>query len=175
MRNRAALISSAFVVTVAGVLALAAPANAAETGDTPVTVEVAVGERAIAVPVAIDFDPISSTTGAQEIDLELGTVTVTDNIGGTADWTVSASAVTFASAEGGALGVASYASAASDVVGTATVTPSAVADLTVGSAVQTATGVSGANTATWNPTITLVIPAGALAGTYESAIVHSFL
>ncbi len=39
--------------------------------------------------------------------------------------------------------------------------------------VQTATGVSGTNTASWNPVIAVAIPAGALAGTYSTTITHS--
>jgi len=39
--------------------------------------------------------------------------------------------------------------------------------------VETATGVSGNNTAAWNPTITVTIPANALAGTYSTTISHS--
>ncbi|MFF1644824.1 hypothetical protein [Streptomyces sp. NPDC058240] len=37
----------------------------------------------------------------------------------------------------------------------------------------TATGVSGINTAVWNPTISVMTPTDALASTYSSTITHS--
>jgi hypothetical protein len=39
--------------------------------------------------------------------------------------------------------------------------------------VQTATAVVGVNTATWNPSIAVTLPAGAQAGTYSATITHS--
>jgi hypothetical protein len=39
--------------------------------------------------------------------------------------------------------------------------------------VQTATAVLGVNTATWNPSIAVTLPAGAQAGTYSATITHS--
>jgi hypothetical protein len=174
MRTRAAVLSSAVVVSVVGVLAFAAPAYA-ET--TPVTVQVDAGERAITVPGAVAFTPIESSAEARTITLAIGAVTVTDNLGGTAIWSVEASATDFAVTGGGAsLGAtSSYASTQATVVGTATVTPTANADLATVGTVQSATAVNGANTATWNPTISLNVPIGAPVGTYESVITHSLI
>jgi hypothetical protein len=59
------------------------------------------------------------------------------------------------------------------VVGVATVTPSSLTGMGATSAVQTATATNGANTATWNPSIGVPIPANALAGTYSATITHS--
>ena len=50
MRTRAAVLSSAVVVSVVGVLAFAAPANAVATDDTIVTVAIAQGEIGITAP-----------------------------------------------------------------------------------------------------------------------------
>ena len=175
MRTRAALISSAIVVSVAGALAFAAPAYAE---DTPVTVQVDAGQRAITVPGAVAFTPIQSSTVARTITLAIGAVTVTDNLGGTAIWSVTAAATNFAVAGTGgrSLGAtSSYPSTAATVVGTATVTPTAVANLTTGGTVQAATAVNGANSATWNPTISVVVPVGAPVGTYASVITHSLI
>ena len=48
-------------------------------------------------------------------------------------------------------------------------------DLTIAVPAITATGVSGDNAAatTWNPTISVIVPAGAVAGVYTSSITHS--
>lgn len=59
------------------------------------------------------------------------------------------------------------------VTGSATVTASNLIPLYPPGPVQTATNVSGINTATWNPSISVTIPANALAGTYSSTITHS--
>jgi hypothetical protein len=45
--------------------------------------------------------------------------------------------------------------------------------MTTPGTVQTATAVIGVNTATWNPSIGVVIPAGAVAGSYTATITHS--
>ena len=59
------------------------------------------------------------------------------------------------------------------VVGIATVTPITLTAMTTPGTVQTATAVLGVNTATWNPSIGVPIPAGAVAGTYSATITHS--
>jgi hypothetical protein len=60
-------------------------------------------------------------------------------------------------------------------VGTATYVADDPADLTGVSPAVTATGITGDNSATWNPTITVTVPGGALAGTYSGEITHSVL
>ena len=66
-----------------------------------------------------------------------------------------------------------YTTPQATVTGTATVTPTTQSSLNPGGRVQDATAVSGANTATWDPTIAVTIPANALAGTYSTSITHS--
>ena len=70
-------------------------------------------------------------------------------------------------------GLSSYTAPAASVIGTADVAGSNLNGLYPGGVVQTATGVVGVNAATWNPTISVTIPANALAGTYSSTITHS--
>jgi hypothetical protein len=66
-----------------------------------------------------------------------------------------------------------YTPGGTTVVGTATVTGINLASMATQSTVETATAVSGDNTATWNPTIVVTVPAGAVAGTYSATITHS--
>jgi hypothetical protein len=101
---------------------------------------------------------------------------VTDGRGGTAGWTATASAVDFTGPQNisvSAPGSSSYTTPSASVSGTATVTASDLNPLYPPGPVQVATGVSGINSATWNPTIHLTVPANALAGTYSSTITHS--
>ena len=58
-------------------------------------------------------------------------------------------------------------------VGTATYTANDPPSLAALSSVVTATGISGANSATWNPTISITIPDGTAANAYSATITHS--
>jgi len=58
-------------------------------------------------------------------------------------------------------------------VGTATFTANNPNNLTGVSPVVTATGITGDNSATWNPTINVAVPGGMAAGTYSATITHS--
>jgi hypothetical protein len=66
-----------------------------------------------------------------------------------------------------------YTAPQATVTGTATVTPTTESSLYPGGRVQDATDVDGNNTATWDPTIAVTIPADALAGTYSTSFTHS--
>jgi hypothetical protein len=67
---------------------------------------------------------------------------------------------------------------ATATTGTGTFTPG---QLTAGSAVTltgpqtvfSATTASGVNSASWNPALSVLVPAGAVAGTYTATITHS--
>ncbi|MFE7778597.1 hypothetical protein ACFU5O_32890 [Streptomyces sp. NPDC057445] len=156
------------------VLAFPVPASAA---DTPVTVQVTTGTLNIAVPTGpVNLGTVAVSSSPQNVSSQLGNVTVTDGRGGTTGWTASANAVDFTGPQNISVsnaGTSSYTTPAASVSGTATVTPSSLDPLYPPGPVQTATAVSGINSATWNPTISLTIPANALAGTYSSTITHS--
>jgi hypothetical protein len=53
--------------------------------------------------------------------------------------------------------------------------PSNLSGLSPSGTVQVATGVSPNNAANWNPTITVTISPGSLAGTYSTTITHSVI
>jgi hypothetical protein len=150
------------------------PASAA---DTPVTVQVSSGTLDISVPTGpVNLGTVGVSGSPQSVSSQLGNVTVTDGRGGTAGWTTTVSAVDFTGPQSisvSAAGSSSYTTPSASVSGTATVTASDLNPLYPPGPVQVATGVSGINSATWNPTIHLTIPANALAGTYSSTITHS--
>ena len=66
-----------------------------------------------------------------------------------------------------------YTAPAAAVTGTVTTVASTQSQLNPGGQVQNASAVSGSNTATWDPTIVVAIPAGAQSGTYGSTITDS--
>jgi hypothetical protein len=60
-------------------------------------------------------------------------------------------------------------------VGNATYTANDPRSLDGQSAAVTATGVTGDNSATWNPTSFVALPSGMVAGVYSATITHSVL
>ena len=174
---RKTMIATTLLAGGAGVLALSVPAFAATASNTPVTVEVTGGDLTISAPTqSVDLGSVVTSDSAQTVRALLGNVAVTDNRGGTAGWTASASATDFTGPQTistSAFGLVVYTAPQATVTGTATVTPSTESSLNPGGRVQDATNVNGSNTATWDPTIAVTIPANALAGTYSTSITHS--
>ncbi len=165
-------------VMLSSVAVLAFPTSASAE-DTPVTLEVTGGGLGITVPAGpVDLGSTAVSSSPQTVTSQLGNVTVTDQRGATADWTVTAQAVDFAGPNNTTISVSApnsstYHAPQASVIGTATVTPHDLSPMYPPGPVQTATGVSGTNSATWNPTISITVPANSLAGTYNSTITHS--
>ena len=152
---------------------LAMPASAV---DTITTVEVAAtGGIAITAPATSDALEVSPgfTAEAGILGIE-----VTDNRSGKVDWAASIALTDFvggATADVIPASTATYTPTAAVVVGTATVEPSTATDPVEVRTVQTATGVSGNNTATWSAGLTIPVPASALADIYVATLTHSVL
>jgi hypothetical protein len=142
-----------------------------------VTISVTSGTIDITVPNGpVSLGTIATSGSAQTVTNTLGNVTVTDNRGGTTGWVVTANGTDFTGPQNisvSAPGSSSYSTPGALVTGQATVTASNLDPLYPPGPVQTATNVSGINTATWNPNISVTIPANALAGTYSATITHS--
>lgn len=168
MRNLSR-ISLVVAVSAALVGSVALPATAADTG---ITVTVQGGGLAINAPGAAALGSIAPGANA---NVTLTGVAVTDTRAGTLGWQAQV-IMTALTVSGQTIpaSAATYTAAAATVNGTATVTPAApVADLTTAKTVQTATAVSGNNDATWNATLNIAVPAGALAGDYTATLTHS--
>jgi hypothetical protein len=161
----------------AGVLALAAPAFAA---DTPVTVQITGGALAISAPVGpVSLGTAAGSASLQNIVGQLGVVLVSDQRAGIAGWVASAGSTNFTGSATGSTPIAAstvtYTPGTATVVGTSTVTPTSLTAMNTPGTVETATGVVGDNTASWNPSIKVPVPAGAVADTYGATITHSVL
>ena len=173
MRKTIIATATALFIGGAGILALAVPASAATT---PVTVQVTGGALGISAPVAsVPLGTAAGSSSAQTVTGSLGPVLVTDLRAGTAGWVATAGSTDFTGSAGGTIsaGTVTYTPGTAVVVGIATVTPITLTAMTTPGTVQTATAVLGVNTATWNPSIGVPIPAGAVAGTYSATITHS--
>jgi hypothetical protein len=174
MRKTVIAAASALFIGGAGVVAFAVPAFAATTAGTPVTVEVTGGALSITVPAGADLGTTVAKVAAQTVTGSLGAVEVTDLRGGILGWVTSAGSTDFTGGAGIPASAESYTPGAAVVTGNSTVTPITLPAMTAGGGtVQTATAVIGVNTATWTPTIAVVVPAGAVAATYSATITHS--
>ncbi|WLQ07094.1 hypothetical protein [Arthrobacter oryzae] len=159
--------------TLAGSLAL--PASAADTTATSATVQIEAGSLAISAPLGASLSALTpggsaaaTLTGIEVIDTRAGTgnwaasVALTDFVGATPTNIIPATAAT-------------YTPAVAVESGTSTVAPSTQSDLTVAKPVQSATGVVGNNTATWDASLSVIAPPNALADVYTATLTHSVL
>jgi hypothetical protein len=154
------------------VLFAAAPASAQ---DTETTFEVTGGSLAISVPGTASLGQAAASPLGLTVEGQLGAVTVTDGRGGVSGWTTTVASTAFTSGGSGDVPATAvtYTPPPATVTGTASVAPTAATDLSTAKAVQTATGVSGANTAAWDPGINVAVPAGARTAAYTATITHS--
>ncbi|MET8231463.1 fibronectin type III domain-containing protein [Micromonospora sp. NPDC005298] len=139
------------------------------------------GGLSISVPALAPLGTV--TSGTTGVSGRLGPVTVTDDRGPfSGQWVsvVSATNLTTGSGSGGetipnsSITYASGAALATTGVGTFLPQPGAVLDTP-----RTAAGWSGRtgdpNSATWNPTVWVTLPAGLVVGEYEAVVTHSVI
>lgn len=166
------------VSAVAATALLAATALPASAADTTTTFTLTGGSLGLSVGATATLTNEASGVDANTITGTLGEVAVDDARGGTANWTVSAASSTFT---GTGLSVSTgvaYTNGTVTETGTNTVAPAtsaAIMSAAPAVAVATATAVSGNNTASWNPTLDVSMPAGALAGAYSGTVTTSIL
>jgi hypothetical protein len=165
------------VVASAGMLtlAIAGPASAA---DTAATVTVTGGALSITAPTnAGNIGTIVNTVLGGTISGPLGQVQVNDARAAAAGsgWVATVISTAFTPTSGPTIGAAEVGYTAGPItgVGTATFTADDPADLTGVVAAVTATGITGDNSATWDPTINVFVPGGTAAGVYSGTITHS--
>jgi hypothetical protein len=160
------------------------PASAAQTGNTTVTFAITAGALNITVPATVN---IGSAAPGGTITGQLGAVQVTDQRALLATaWTTTVTSTAFTTgtataAETIPVGAVKYASGGSTATtGIGVFTPGqattalAVPLATTGgpTAFALTLGV-GNNSATWNPTLVVTVPAAAVAGTYTGTVTHS--
>jgi hypothetical protein len=167
------------VAVAAGILAIgiAVPASAAP-GESAANVTITGGFLSISVPAnAGSLGSIVNTVGGGTISGSLGQVVVTDARSAAAGstWIASVISTAFTPPSGPTIPASrvGYTAGTITKVGTATYTANDPTNLTGASPAVTATGITGDNSATWNPTINVAVPGGTIAGTYSGTITHS--
>jgi hypothetical protein len=150
----------------------ALPAGAA----TPTTFEVTAGALSISAPTAsVSLGTQVASNSSSTITGPLGVVTVSDLRGGSTTWVSSVISTSFTPTP---TGTANPASNVSYAAGTITESANLVA---TGVAAPNLTGVSpvvngtssGVSTGSWNPTISVFVPANSAPGIYSATITHS--
>jgi hypothetical protein len=165
-----------------GALSLAAihPATAATSGTSAATITIQSGFLSITVPAnAGNLGTRANSVVGGTISGSLGVVQVSDARGAPAGsgWVASAISSAFTPPAGPTVPASAvgYQAGVITKIGTATYTANEPTDLTGASAVVTATGITGDNSATWNPTINIAVPGGMAPGVYVATITHSVL
>ena len=148
------------------------------TASSQCTASVAVigGSLSITSPASAS---LGATTPGGTVGDSLGDVQVIDNRGFGADWTATVSSTDFTTG-GGAPAETIPASDGTYAINGLTATGSATFShvATVGlsgspEAVVSATDVGGNTSVTWNPSLQIAVPGGAIVGTYSATITHS--
>jgi hypothetical protein len=168
------------VLTAAG--AVASPAVAQPAGDTTITFTVSAAELSISVPASHNA---GSGSPGDTLTAAIGAVTVTDERAVTdATWTATVTATAFTTGGAGAQEtvapdlVSYWSGPASATTGDGTFVPGQptatdAATLSVPRTAFSKSSGGGNNSATWNPTLQIAIPADALGGLYSGTVTHS--
>jgi hypothetical protein len=159
-------------------LALAAPVSADTSGGTTATIAVTGGSLSITVvPDAGSLGTRANSVSGGTISGSLGQVQVNDARSAAAGsgWVASVISTAFTPSAGPAIAASAVGYTAGPItkVGTATYTANDRSGLTAVAPAVTATGITGDNSATWNPTIAVTVPGGMAANVYLATITHS--
>jgi len=163
------LLLTALVATVSAAIALPAGAT------TPATFDLTAGGLSISAPTSsVSLGTQTVSNSSSTITGSLGTVTVSDQRGGATTWVASVISTAFTPPSGPADPASNVSYAAGTITASALVVPVAVAaaNLTGVSTVVTGTS-TGISTASWNPTISVFVPANFAPGQYSATITSS--
>jgi hypothetical protein len=172
--GKAMVVFGAFAAfaTLGAVAALPAPPAAAAT---PASFTLTSGTLSISAPTAsVSLGSQIASVLATTMSGQLGSVTVSDQRGGTTSWTASVISTAFTPTAGPADPASNVSYVAGALTDSATVVATAVnaPDLTGVSTVVTGAS-TGISTATWDPTISVIVPADYAPGVYTATITHS--
>lgn len=158
-------------VVVAGALVsgVASPASAAST---TVTVTVTSGALSISVPVSTN---LGSGAPGTTVSSAMGPITVTDDRALlSASWTVTVSSTDFANGSS-TIPATDFGYDPGTITTTGTITVTGTPITLSNSAQPAVTGTAGVgnNTASWDPTLSVAVPASAVGGVYTGTVTNS--
>ncbi|HVD09760.1 MAG TPA: hypothetical protein VNB88_03860 [Gaiellaceae bacterium] len=162
------LLATSFATLAA---ATALPAGAI----TPASFTLTAGALAITSPTSsVSLGTQGASNSSSTISGSIGVVTVSDERGGPTTWTASVIASAFTPAAGPADPASNVSYSAGPITASALVValPVAAPNLTGVSPVVTGTS-TGVSSASWNPTISVFVPANFAPGVYTATITSS--
>jgi hypothetical protein len=179
MKLRRSILIAGAASTIAFCVALPSPAYGVP-GGTTASVTIEGGSLSITVPAAAgNLGSVANAVSGETVSGPLGQVQVNDarNAAAGSGWVASVISTAFTPSAGPAIPASdvSYVAGTITQVGTATYTPNNPTDLTGVSPAVTATGITGDNSATWIPTISVTVPGGMAPGVYSATITHSVI
>ena len=167
VRKLVLLLTTSVALTIGIVLPAAA--------STPASFTLTSGTLSISAPTAgVSLGTQVASTTASTMSGSLGAVVVSDQRGGPTTWTASVISSAFTPTAGPADPASMVSYSAGQVLesGPVVATSTPVTDLT--GVVTVVTGVStGISTATWSPTISILVPANFAPGVYTATITSS--
>ncbi|MFF2146453.1 hypothetical protein [Kitasatospora sp. NPDC058190] len=162
------------VAAAAALLALVQPglATAKDDPSTTVTFTVTSGALSLSVPASAN---LGSGAPGTTISAPIGPCTVTDDRAlASASWTVTAAETDFVNGPSTIPATsATYSVGTVTTTGTITVTPTNVTLSNSAQTVLTGSAGVGDNTASWDPTVAVNVPASAVSGTYTGTLTQS--
>lgn len=143
--------------------------------DTTATFTLTAGTLSISAPTgSVSLGSQVASNSSSTISGSLGSVTVADQRGGATSWTTSVISTAFTPPAGPADPASNVSYAAGVITTSATVTATAVAAPNLTGVSTVVTGAStGISSASWNPSITIAVPANFAPGVYSATITHS--
>ncbi len=173
MRLRTPLVITAVAAAMIGGASLPAMAVTSDPVTTTTTFALTGGD--LTLTAATGATLTNAASGTTAITGNLGAVSVTDARGGTVAWNVSALSSTFTGVLGSVSDTVSYTGGAVVETGTITVADGAATVIDAELPVVSPASLSGNNTASWDPTLDVTMPAGALADDYTGTVTTSIL
>jgi hypothetical protein len=166
MRTRIVLATCLGLLSVVG----AAPATAATTATFTLTS----GALTLSAPTGtVSLGTRTTSNSSTTIGGALGAVTVSDLRGGVTTWTASVIATAFTPPAGPADPASNISYAAGTVTEAGVVTTATPASDLTGVTVIMSGASGGISSATWNPDISVFVPADFAPGVYSATITHS--
>ena len=167
--------SARFLLIGSTLAALAAVAVLPAGADTTATFTLTAGALSISAPTgSVSLGSQVASISATTISGSLGSVTVSDQRGGATSWTASVISTAFTPPAGPADPASNVSYGAGVITASATVTATALVAANLTGVSPVVSGVStGISSASWNPSITIVIPANFAPGVYSATITHS--
>jgi hypothetical protein len=160
----------------ASILATLAAATALPAGSaTPAAFTLTAGTLSISAPTAcVSLGSQVSSITSSTMSGPLGVVSVSDQRGGATTWTVSVIATAFTPPAGPADPASNVSYAAGTITQSAGVVATGVAASNLTGVTTVVTGTStGVSSASWDPIISVVVPANFAPGVYAATITHS--